>query len=247
MFSVAICDDDEVFCDELKHMVENHLQNLGIEYQIRVYTTVQNIMYDLSEGTIFDVLFLDIVFTLEENDGVYLGNYLRESLKNDYSQIVYVSVNQEYAMKLFETRPLNFLLKPVDQYKVNKTIDKVLDLQKTSRQTFTYCYNMRKYRLELGKILYFESQGRKIRIVCKDGSEYFYNGVIYNVYDELKDSKFFRPHKAYVVNFYAVDQWSREELVLVNGDRIPVSRKKVEEIRQLQWEYERSGDHGTSV
>lgn len=239
MFIVAICDDDEVFCEELNRMVENYLQNLGVKYQILIYTTVQNIMYDLSEGAMFDLLFLDIVFTLEKNDGVYLGNYLRETLKNDYSQIVYVSAKEEYAMQLFENRPLNFLLKPIDERKVQKTIDKVLYLQNINRKTFTYFFGTKEHRLELRKILYFESKGRKVRIVCSDGNEYGYNGKISSVYEELKDHHFFSPHKSYVVNYYAVEQWSRDELTLVNGESIPISRNKVEEMKRLQLRYER--------
>lgn len=239
MFIVAICDDDEVFCDELNRIVESHLQNLGIKYQILIYTTVQNIIYDLSEGAIFDLLFLDIVFTLEKNDGVYLGNYLRETLKNDYSQIVYVSSWKKYAMKLFENRPMNFLVKPLDKQKVQKTIDKVLYLQNINKKTYSYCFGTKEYRLELKKILYFESKGRKVRIVCGGGEEYSYNGKISSVYEELKHNNFFQPHKSFVVNYYAVEQWSRDELILLNGDHIPISRNKVAEVRELQLRYER--------
>lgn len=239
LFTVAICDDDKVFCRQLNDMVESYLKELGIKYQILIYNTVQNIRYELAEGMIFDVLFLDLKFPLEQRDGVYLGNYLRDTLQNDYSQIIYISGIEGYAMQLFESRPLNFLLKPIRKDKLQKTLDKVMYLQDINKKIFTYTFGSKEFRLELGEILYFESEGRKIKIVCKGGKEYSYNGKISNVYEKLKDSKFFSPHKSFVVNYHAVEQWSRDELILLDGERIPVSRNKISEVRELQLKYER--------
>lgn len=241
MFSIAICDDDSVFCDQLKCMVGAHLKELGVEYQILVYNSIRNIGYDVMEGMVFDALFLDIEFPNEKKkNGVYLGKYLREMMKNDYSQIVYVSSKEQYAMQLFQIRPMDFLLKPLDVNKLKAAVDKMLYLQNISKKTFTYSFGAREHRLELGKILYFESAGRKVKIVCNNGNTYYYNGRISDVYEKLKSSEFFSPHKSFVVNYHAVEQWSRKALVVVNGDNIPVSRNKVEEIRELQLNYEKN-------
>lgn len=222
-------------------MIERHLNSIGITYEIFVYHRVQNIRYDLSEGTVFDLLFLDIVFVSEKDNGVELGNYLRETLENEYSQIVYVSGKEGYAMRLFDSRPLNFLIKPLDEKKVANVLDKVIRIQNVGKKLFTWFSSSKEYRIELRKILYFRSEGRKIRIVCSDGEEYFFYGKISAICRELHDSQFFSPHKSYVVNYYAVEQWHRNELVMTNGDRIPISRNKEAEIRKMQLRCE--GDH----
>ncbi len=238
MYSIAICDDDRVFCDQLNCMVESYLTMLGIEYQIVLYNNIENISYDVSDGIVFDILFLDIEFPEEHNNGVYLGQYLRRLQENDYTEIVYVSSNETYAMQLFEIRPFDFLIKPLDGDRVRKTLDKVLYLHNINRKTFTYCFGAKKYCLELGKILYFESVGRKINIVSAENKVYSYNGKISDIIKELGANKFFSPHKSYVVNYYAVEQWSRNKLTMINGDTIPVSRNKATEIHNLQIRYE---------
>lgn len=238
MFTIAICDDNDVFCESLAAMVKEYLDYLRIEHEILVYHRIQNIRYDLSEGAVYDLLFLDIMFAMEKEDGVELGNYVRETLENEYSQIVYVSSHENYAMKLFDSRPLNFLIKPLDEKKVNKVLDKVIQIQSVGKKIFTCNFSAKEYRIELRKILYFRSEGRKIRIICSDGEEYFYYGKISDVYRELYDSRFFSPHKSYVVNYYAVEQWHRNEIIMTNGDRVPISRKKEVEMRDLQLEYE---------
>ena len=44
--------------------------------------------------------------------GIELAERIRNELHNDYMQIVYVSSKQSYAMELFESHPLHFLVKP---------------------------------------------------------------------------------------------------------------------------------------
>ncbi len=238
MFTIAICDDNKVFCEDFRKLITRYLDYLGVTHEIFVYHRIQNIRYDLSEGTVFDLLFLDIVFVTEKDNGVELGNYLRETLENEYSQIVYVSSRETYAMKLFDSRPLNFLIKPLDEAKVKKVLDKVIRIQNVGKKLFTCHISSKEYRIELRKILYFRSEGRKIQIICNGGEEYFYYGKISDVRRELCDSRFFSPHKSYVVNYYGVRQWSRNELVMINGDCVPVSRNRETEIRELQLRYE---------
>ena len=238
MFTVAICDDNIQFCDQLKTMVETYLKHMGIAHEISVYHSIRNIRYDLSEKVMFDVLFLDIEFS-EEEDGVALGSYLRETLENDYTQVVFVSGKEGYAMQLFDIRPLNFLIKPVEEKKIVKILDKVLEIQNVSKRTFSFYIRNKEYRIELGKILYFSSNKRKIRIVCRDGKEYIFNGKISDIETKLQDCKFFSPHKSYLVNYFAVEQWGASEITLYNDVSIPISRNKGEDLKKMQLRYER--------
>lgn len=238
MFSVAICDDDSVFCEQCRDWISDDLKALGVEYQILVYNSIRNITYDIMDGINFDALFLDIEFPKEEDDGVELGVHLRDILKDEYTQIVYVSSVDTYAMQLFQARPVEFLTKPIDLEKLQKAIEKILYLQRINKKTFTYSYGAREHRLQLGNILYFESAGRKINIFCREKKMYTYNGRITDVYETLKESEFFSPHKSFVVNYHAVEQWSRKELILVDGSRIPVSRNRIAAMRDLQFKKE---------
>lgn len=238
MFSVAICDDDTVFCEQCKGWISDDLKIMGVEYQILVYNSIRNITYDIMDGIVFDALFLDIEFPKEDDNGVELGVNLRDILKNEYTQIVYVSSVEAYAMRLFQARPVEFLTKPLDLAKLQKTLEKIIYLQRINKKTFKYSFGSKEHRLQLGNILYFESVGRKVKIACRNQKVYSYNGRISDVYETLKENEFFSPHKSYVVNYHAVEQWSRTDLILVDGSIIPVSRNRVPEMREIQFRKE---------
>lgn len=238
MFSIAICDDDAVFCEQCRDWISDDLKALGVEYQVLVYNSIRNITYDIMDGINFDALFLDIEFPKEKDNGVEFGVHLRDILRNEYIQIVYVSSIETYAMQLFQIRPVEFLTKPLDLDKLQRTLEKIIYLQNINKKTFTYTFGAREHRLQLGRILYFESVGRKVHIFCRDKKLYSYNGRISDVYEMLKESEFFSPHKSFVVNYHAVEQWSRKELILVDGSIIPVSRNRVAAMRDLQFKKE---------
>ncbi len=80
------------------------------------------------EGTNYDLLFLDI--ELPQINGVAVGRYIRETIKNEIIQIAYISSKQKYAMELFEMHPINYLVKPLTYEKIAKVIDKFLLINK---------------------------------------------------------------------------------------------------------------------
>lgn len=239
MLKVAICDDDDIFCGMLRKMVAIYFARCNIEHSVEIYHSPENIRFDLSEGKMFDVVFLDIEFEEQKEDGVALAKYMREVLRDEYSEIVYVSAQEKHAMKLFQTRPLHFLIKPVEDKEIAHVLDKVVRIREVRQKSFTYKVGTMRYCVELGKILYFDSEGRKVRIVCNDNQEHLFYGKISNIEHELRHDNFFSPHKSYVVNYFCVEQWGKNNLIVSNGDDIPISRNKEAEVRSLRLRYER--------
>lgn len=239
MFRVVICDDDAVFCELLEEAILSYLSAHNKKYSVNVYQSVGELQSDLAKGCTIDILFLDIEFAHEKLNGVDLANYIRRNLRDDYIEIVYISSQEKYAMQLFETRPLHFLIKPIRKREVADVLEKVSRIREIRKKFFTYKYRAKRFRVELGAINYFISEGRRIRIVCTSNREFLFNGKISSVLQELDENGFFSPHKSYVVNYYAVEQWGRSELVMRNGDYIPISRNKENEMKALQLKYER--------
>lgn len=234
MFSIAICDDDVVFGEQCKVWISDDLKAIGVEYQVLVYNSIRNITYDIMDGLSFDALFLDIEFPKERDDGVEYGMYLRGLLQNECLQIVFISSKDSYAMRLFEIHPIEFLIKPIEPKRLHDTVERIVHLRGINTKTFTYTFGTREHHLQLSRIMYFESVGRKVKIFCRDKNVYIYNGKIADVYEALKEEDFFSPHKSFVVNYHAVKQWSRTELILVDGSTVPVSRNRAAEIRRIQ-------------
>lgn len=85
--------------------------------------------------------------------------------------------------------------------------------------------------IPLDAIMYAESKGRLIKLYLVDHRYTFY-GVLREMEQELKERRFARVHKSYVVNFDYVRRIHHEKIHMGNGEILPLSRSKGRFIRE---------------
>ena len=114
---IAICDDEPKICAMLENMLIDILETRGVYYEIEPFYSGENLCVEI-QRQIFDLIFLDI--ELKKKSGLDVSNYIRNELGDESVQIAYISAKTGYAMDLFEFRPINFLVKPLEYSKVVK-------------------------------------------------------------------------------------------------------------------------------
>ena len=83
-----------------------------------------------------DLLFLDI--ELINTDGIKVGNFIREEMENMETDIVYISSNSSYAMNLFRLQPIDFLIKPLTEERIEEVMLRAIKQYARKRQMFDY-------------------------------------------------------------------------------------------------------------
>lgn len=234
MLKIAICDDNEVICEELESLVKEYGISNKVHVEIDVYYTGKRLCDEMKE-TYYDLILLDI--EMQGLNGVEVGQTIRESLHNESTQILFISSKVDYAMALFDVRPLNFLVKPIDKEKLYWNMDKCFELVKRNESMFTYQNGSKINKCKLKDILYFESRGRKVEIVLNHRRETFYS-ALHTIYDEVKDKDFFYCHKSLVVNYHNIVTFYYDRLILTNGEELEISQGRRKEVRELQKKWE---------
>ena len=180
--------------------------------------------------TEYDLIFLDI--ELPDMNGVEIGKYIREDLNNQIVQIAYISSKKEYAMELFDYRPIHFLVKPFDEEKIKKkVIDKYMILSEQYDHMFTYKKGFDFFKIPISDIYYFQNNNRKVTVVTKNGSDEFYDSME-NIYTELKRHQFLFIHKSTIVNYHYIAKLSYTEVVMTNGSAFSISQARRPSIRE---------------
>lgn len=229
MLNIAICDDDEQFANSLEDLLYDYLKNNNYKADIQIFTDPDDFIKYLNDESV-DLLFLDIEF--EKITGVDIGNNLRKNLHNDLIQIVFVSATESYAMQLFNIRPFDFLVKPVDYKKVDFLMEEYNRIYRVQQNFFEYHMGKQVYKIDEQAVLYFQSEGRKIKMVTSIGDKQFY-GKLSEVAGKLKANSFFQVHKSYIINSRYVLEYGKEHVVMTNKERIPVSRPMREKLNKL--------------
>ncbi len=229
MLRIAVCDDDSEITESIIRFLLPLESKLMDMYRVDEYNDGIELCYDLEHGKKYDLIFLDIM--MPGKSGVEVGKLIREVLNDNVTQIVYVSSENSYAMELFQMRPMDFLIKPVTQEKMERIMriaEKVID---GTRNMYIIEKQGLTVRVPVSRIKYIESNARLLTLHSVDEDHSFY-GRLDDVYEELKQFDFVFIHKSYVVNYSYVQYVHSDCVELVDKTVLPVSRNRRSEIRK---------------
>lgn len=229
LIKIAICDDEQNFIDELKGKIYKTEDIIGEEIDIKPFLTGESLCRELSNGKGYNIIFLDIMMT--GLDGIDVGNFIRNKLEDNNTQIIYVSSESRYAMKLFKLQPMEFLIKPVKDKDIIDVMKKAYSYINNGKRIFSFNNKGDIYRIPICEILYFEVIKRKMYLHTEKEIFEFYGGIE-EVYNKLSSDNFVFIHRSYLVNINQVRSFKNNILVLVNGEELPISRNRKGEIRE---------------
>ena len=205
-----------------------------------------------------DVVFLDI--RMPGLSGIELAQTIKTLPKPPV--VIFVTAYDKYAVEAFDAEALDYLLKPVEEERLKASIDrarKLIEAKDTSflnrlEDVFERISRSRPplkklsvkkaariHLLDPEDVLYFFVEEGLIRAVGKEISGTVGYRSLEELETELKDSNFFRSHRAYFVNLNSIHQITKAkegawELAMANRDIVPLSRKQAKKLRKfIKW------------
>lgn len=228
MFRVAICDDEQTVCSRIEKIILDYQKISAKKIDILVFLSGQELCKFIKEGQAFDLIFLDI--ELNKLNGIEVGRIIREEIKDDITQIVYISAKKDYAIELFENRPLNFLVKPISEDKIIKNLKIAMEFHKNGNLFFEFSRGAVFYKIPYKEIMYFASNDKKIRVITIN-EEYEFYGKLTDLEELTNDKDFILIHKSYLVNYLYILEARYDNLKLTNNVILPISQTYRKEVR----------------
>ena len=223
-----ICDDEKSTCSELEEIILKYAKEKRVPLVTEVFYS-GDILLDYLKREKINILFLDI--ELPGKDGVMVGKYIREVLEEENIFLVYISSKENYALQLFQNRPFDFLVKPIEQAKIYHVLDNICRISGKNSAEFKFQVQNSTYCILYKDILYFQSDGRKINIVMKKEVRTFY-GKLNEIEEKLPENLFLRIHKSYLVNKSYVKGFTYEWVKMLNGDVLNISKITRADVRR---------------
>lgn len=227
MIHIGICDDDRISISNINSMLQNDMKE---EYAVTAFSSGEELeAYLQNKGcSEFHILFLDI--NLITQNGIRLAEKMK--LQFPGVKIIFISGNVLYCQDIFGVHPTSFLLKPIQEDKLQAALELALsEIHLCGEQRVIALQAKNQIRkIPEADILYIESKLRKICFVTKTENIFVY-GKLSEIIEPLSD-RFLRCHNSYVVNLDAVEALEKNKLLLVDDRTINVSQayyKKVKE------------------
>lgn len=229
MYRIAICEDEPAMIRENETMICRILEarrfRRGVDFSVVSFSTAEALLSSLQrQRAVFHLLLLDI--RLVQENGVELASRLRECGAD--CSIIYITSYTEYALDSFATRPLDYLIKPVDEKKLAKAVD--WDLRRNYRPeqiTLPVKGGFRKAAVQ--DILYGEAVNHKSAVYLP-GEAVPVNLSFRDLLSRLPADTFCRCHNSFVVNLEHVHKRTARGLLLDTGAELPVSRTYQQEV-----------------
>lgn len=219
MLSIAVCDDEITECLDLSVKIKKILDGRNVECIIKRFQNGEKLVKS-ADG--FDIIFLDII--MRAPNGMETARLLRE--KSFDKALVFVSSSREYVFDAYDVEAFNYLLKPIDDKKLESVLGKAISkIDDKSERFIIINKDRRQKKLFLDDIYYFEIWGRVIRVHGKNGA-FDYYGKIGELEQKLGGDGFFRCHKSYLINLKYVNSYSAREIILDNGKAVPLSKRR---------------------
>lgn len=235
MIRIAVVDDENNICSYVESCLLNFSKKYSVNIEVDVFSSGEDLINTINE-TFYDVIFLDIM--MEGLSGIDISRLIRITMKNEATQIVYISGNTEYAIEVFDYDPFHFLPKPLSKEKIEKAFVKLIHKLSLKSEAFSYKSGYETMKVTIKDIIYFESDDHQIKIhyylqnfYKKD---YFY-GSLDHVQDQLKSYRFLRIHKTYLINPLHIKKYTYEKIQMSTEVILPIAQSKRKEIRAEQF------------
>ncbi|MDE6852993.1 MAG: LytTR family DNA-binding domain-containing protein [Lachnospiraceae bacterium] len=245
MLNIGICDDGVNTCAFFELTVRKYAERKLLQVQVECWNSGETLKHALMNGSHIDILFLDI--EMYGLSGIDIGKYIRNQMDDHCMQIVYISGKSFHAKDLFQVQPMDFLEKPITDVQIEAALELAVKLTGKWNGRFEYKVGKEYYYLPYRDILYFTSYGRMVRImladsygdVKKDGkgpndskedrTVEFY-GKIKEVLGKLPVG-FQQIHHSYIINTMYVRRYQYDQIELVTGCVLPISKSYRKEVR----------------
>lgn len=236
---LAICDDDISVLSIVSGAVCSSFRKHGIDPEVSVYPRTSELEARMKERQ-FDLIFLDI--DMPGMDGITFAKRLRAS--NCRTDVIFISNREDKVFDALRTNPCGFVRKR----RFLEDVSEIVDLWMKNRpreenKKMVIQSREATYSFALDTMLYIESSGKNQQIYTTTLAEpVMIHRSMQDLEDCLGDSGFLRIHKGYLVNYRFIRRLEDDQAVLTNGARLPLSRRRIQEIRSQYLELMQQGN-----
>ncbi|MGB8221838.1 MAG: LytTR family DNA-binding domain-containing protein [Polyangiales bacterium] len=230
-----VVDDEPLARDELRFML-GQCEGVEVVGEARNAPEAQKLCHDERP----DVAFLDL--RMPGPDGVALA----ETLIADHPalKVVIVSAHDEGALRAFEARVADYLLKPVRLERLRQALERVRTTPVEAAITREHLERIAVRRkdayvvLELSDIVYFEVKDELVWGVTEQ-DRYAIDKTLANLEGEVDPDAFFRSHRGFIVRYDRIRSIEPTgagtyQLLLDHPEspKIPLARERAKKLRE---------------
>lgn len=214
---IAVCDDEK----EIREMLAEKIQKIYPEAVLEIYQSGEELLLSDSQ---LDILLLDI--QMAGKNGMETAREFRRNHKNTI--LIFVTALEEYVFQAFDVGAFHYLVKPFDDKKFEEILRRTeeelddrklkLNICQQEMSSFVIMAGGKHITVNPEEIIYAEVFDRKIILhTIHEDIEYY--GKMKELETKVGED-FYRPHRAYLVNFNYIRKYDAATIYLEKGQAL---------------------------
>lgn len=245
MLRAVIIDDEKKSRETLDGLIRLFCRNVNVVGEADGVTKGIEVIRNARP----DIVFLDI--QMPEGSGF---NIL-EALDEIDFEVIFTTAYDQYAIKAIKFSALDYLLKPIypddlvnavkkaeerkEKEKIKKKIETLLNNlneKEDKRDKIVLSTSEQTMVIPVDDIIRCESENYYTNFYLESGKKIVISKTLKEHEEQLSSYGFYRVHKSHLVNVKYIKSYTRTEngyLVMTDGSKVPVSRRKRDKIMSL--------------
>ncbi len=232
---IAICDDEK----HIRDLISKKVRKQYPEAEIVFFSSGEELLQSDKQ---IDILFLDI--QMNGKNGMETAKELRK--KDKKVIIIFVTAMEDYVFQAFDVGAFNYIVKPIDDEKFQDVLCRATEeyevqdkcMKEHEKRYMMISNNGVHIKVILDEIIYAEVFNRKVVLHTVDGTLEYYGKM--SDLEALSDDSFFRPHRAYLINFKYVEKYDASTIYLEKGTALMAKQKYPEFVKKYMKYNQRS-------
>lgn len=236
MLTVCICDDDPSDAAQVQALMEQFaISHPESPLRFQVFSSAFDLLDHVEKSGGFDLYLLDIM--MPHLQGIEAAERIRA--RGEAAEVLFLTSSREYALDAFEVDAGGYLVKPLKWERFEQVL-----LAAIRRLTVpeVSCIPL-KTQTGLRKLLFrdlvsVESFNHKRVCTLTDGSKLVTADTLSSLLERLScDSRFFSPHRAYIINLEHIAALNPTFVLMSTGQRIPVPRANAAGLKRAYMDF----------
>lgn len=224
----------------------DHTEIKQIESYFEIYFKSRNLPFQLlvNDSSLFiknmnkiDIFIINMKQQFDKS--MVIANMIRK--ENRKCLLCILSESAEFAIHAFKVHAFDFIIKPIDQMKIDNLLDEAhlyLDTDLTHSKTISFLTLKGIKDIAIDDIVYFEYVNKssvnpnRVIILHMKNASFIIRNKISSLYEALPKEYFVIPHVAFIVNLKYIEKIKPGEILMKSGVCIPLSQKRAKSIRK---------------
>jgi len=219
---IGICDGDTAVRVMLFNFIKRYKNETGLNVQVLSYDDGEKLLRHYPFE--MDLIFLEIPFT--KMNGIEIARRIREV--DAHVGIVFLTTVLNHVLEAYEVHADNYLIKPLRYARFLKEIEQVR-ARRGQNRFFIETNDNGVYKIYTKSICYVETEEHNTRIHTETDSILSYKRM--KEHEQILFEQYFiRCHTGFIVNLLYFDKLVHNDIILLSGELIPVSRYRKAEV-----------------